>query len=287
MHVAISLGNADVNPVPGGTPEDIERIHFDLIRRLFEAGHVLVYGGDLKPTGLSEKLLELGRKHAVEADGTPADPTTRLRNAVAWPIHLNYSAEELAAAGLTGVFENYDPPADVELTEEQKTTFAKPDTPEHRVWWSRSFSSMREQLNRTLDARVIVCGRGIGSSGAIPGIFEEALCALRAGTPLFIVGGFGGVAVPILEALSTGTTSVFTREAQHAHPPMAEFYAYLDSIGRGDLADFESMVGEMHKAGIAGLNNGMSAAENEILFSSTDWSVVADLLIEGLGRLQD
>ena len=38
MHVAISLGNADVAPAPGVTNDDIHRIHMDLARRLFEQG---------------------------------------------------------------------------------------------------------------------------------------------------------------------------------------------------------------------------------------------------------
>jgi len=286
MNIAISLGNADVAQVPGVTNDDVQRIHFDLVRRLLENGHVAVYGGDLKPTGLSEQLIDIAAAAADDPDAVRQNPETRLRNGVAWPIWLNYSDDDLATLNLGAVFENFDPPAELGLDESQRATFVPPDTPERRVIWSRSFSAMRAQLDRTIDARLVVVGRGIGSSGAVPGIFEETLVALRGRTPLFLVGGFGGVAVSLIEALTNGTTSVFTRETQAAHPGMAEFYEYLDQVGQAELADFEGMVGELHAAGLAGLNNGLSEEENQTLFSCDDWDKVADLLIDGLARLQ-
>ena len=285
MHVAISLGNADVAQVPGITPDDVQRLHFDLVRRLFEHGHVAVYGGDLKPTGLSEQLIDIAAGAADNPDAVRQHPETWLRNGVAWPIWLNYTEEALATHRLGAVFENFDPPAELDLDDAQRTTFIPPDTPERRLLWSRSFTAMREQLDRTIDARLVVVGRGIGSSGAVPGIFEETLVALRSGTPLFLVGGFGGVAVPIIEALTEGTTSVFTRDAQSAHAGLAEFYAHLDRLGRAELADFESMVAELLAAGLAGLNNGLSEEENRMLFTSNDWAAVADLMLDGVARL--
>lgn len=285
LHVAISLGNADVAPAAGVTPADITAIHLDLASRLLERGHVLVYGGDLKPTGLSGQLVELACTHTTDPEAVREHPERRLRNGVAWPIWLQYDDAQLGKHRLAKVFERYDAPDELELDDDQKATFVKPDTSEHRLWWSRSLSAMREQLDRTTDARVVVCGRGIGSSGAIPGILEEALVAVRHGTPLFLVGGFGGVAVPLIEALTTGRTKVFRRDVQVAHPPMKDFYAYLDSIGRQELADFDGIVRTLHEAGIAGLHNGLTEAENRTLFTSTDWPAVAALVLEGLARL--
>lgn len=287
LHVAISLGKADVAAVPGIGPDDIERVHLDLCKRLLQRGHVLVYGGDLKPTGFVEELIGLAAESADDPAAVRRAPEQKIRNGVAWPIHLQYDAADLARRHLAAMFERYEPPEDVELTPEQRTTFVPPDTPQRRFWWSRSLTAMRERLDATTDARVVVCGRGIGSSGAVPGIFEEAVIAVRAGTPLFLVGGLGGVAVPLIEAVRRGTTDVFTRAAQCAHPPMAEFYAYLDRIGRGDLADFAGMVKSLHDAGIAGLGNGLTAAENERLFTERDWPTAAELLLDGLDRLQD
>ena len=286
MQVAISLGNADVAQVPGVTNADVERIHHDLVKRLIQRGHVAVYGGDLKPTGLSETLIDLATQVVSDPDAVRANPETCLRNAVAWPIYHNYSDEDLATHNLGAVFENFPPPASMGLSDADLGAFVPPDTPERRVLWSKSFSHMREELDKSLDARLVVVGRGIGSSGAVPGIFEETVVAVRGRTPLFLVGGFGGVAVSLIEAFTKGTTAVFTREAQLSHPPLAGFYDYLDAQGMSELADFEGMVKELHDAGVAGLNNGLTAEENEFLFTSNDWNAVAELMLDGLDRLK-
>ena len=126
-----------------------------------------VYGGDLKPTGLSEQLIDIAADAADDADAVRRNPETRLRNGVAWPIWLNYTDEALAEHNLGAVFENFDPPAELGLSADQLGAFVPPDTPERRLLWSRSFSSMREQLDKTIGARLVVVGRGIGSSGAV------------------------------------------------------------------------------------------------------------------------
>ena len=141
LHVAISLGNADVAPAPGVTPADIERIHLDLVRGLLEQGHVAVYGGDLKPTGLTEQLIDIAADCADDPAELRQRPERAIRNGVAWPIWLKYGADDLAPLRLEAMFERYDPPAELDLDAEQRATFVPPDTPERRLWWSRSLSS--------------------------------------------------------------------------------------------------------------------------------------------------
>ncbi len=287
LHVAISLGNADVAPIDGVSNEDVHRAHMDLARGLLQRGHVLVYGGDLKPSGgLSEELLGLAAEASPLGAGARDAPERWVRNGVAWPIHLRYRQEDLAPLKLQRAFEFFDPPADLALDDAARQTFVPPDTPERRVWWARSFRAMREQLGGTLDARVVVCGRGIGSSGAIPGILEECVVAVQQRTPLFLVGALGGVAVPLIEAFTQGTTTVFTREAQRAHEPMGALFDYLDANGLGALADFEAIVRQLHEAGVEGLCNGLSREENERLFTGRDWPASLELFLNGLERLR-
>ncbi|MBN1608463.1 MAG: hypothetical protein JW940_17660 [Polyangiaceae bacterium] len=45
-----------------------------------------------------------------------------------------------------------------------------------------------------LAARILIGGKVSGSSGFAPGILEEAVLMLERGTPLYVLGGFGGVA---------------------------------------------------------------------------------------------
>ncbi|WP_158219814.1 hypothetical protein [Ideonella sp. A 288] len=52
-----------------------------------------------------------------------------------------------------------------------------------------------------LSARIVLGGKTKGYSGFIPGVFEEASLALERGIPLYVLGGFGGAAEALAEAL--------------------------------------------------------------------------------------
>jgi len=52
-----------------------------------------------------------------------------------------------------------------------------------------------------LDARILLGGKLSGYSGFLPGLFEEALLAMENSVPLYILGGFGGSAGALSEAL--------------------------------------------------------------------------------------
>ena len=77
------------------------------------------------------------------------------------------------------------------------------------------------------DAGVKRIDAGFSQSGAVPGILEECVIAVEQRTPLFLIGALGGVAVPLIEAVTQGTTSVFTRQAQRAHEPMGASYNFV------------------------------------------------------------
>ncbi len=277
LHVAISLGKADAEKVPGIGTLHVDDAAFALARHLIARGAVLAFGGDLKPGGFTLKLLSL------LPYGSP--PERRLRNGVAWPIWLNQPAAELAEHGLTRVFERYEAPADLDVSDAQKNAFFQPDTPERRWMWARSFTSMREALRATTHARVVFCGRVIGSSGGVPGIFEEARLALRARQPLYLIGGYGGCAKALIDALLTGKSALFTKARQTTGPAMAD-YSFLDRTGRAATADYDAFVAEIHRAGIAGLNNGLSEAENRVLFATEQLPVMIALLLQGLRQVR-
>jgi hypothetical protein len=55
-----------------------------------------------------------------------------------------------------------------------------------------------------VSARVALGGKLESYSGFLPGIFEEALVTLRCGVPLYILGGFGGAATCLADAMLSG-----------------------------------------------------------------------------------
>ncbi len=71
-------------------------------------------------------------------------------------------------------------------------------------------------------ARVMLGGKVNGYSGFLPGLFEEALASLERGSPLFVLGGFGGAAEAIACALldpPAQRREVFTVEWHRANNP--------------------------------------------------------------------
>lgn len=59
----------------------------------------------------------------------------------------------------------------------------------------------QSQIIPRLSARVFLGGKTIGYSGFLPGLFEEALLSLEQSIPMYILGGFGGSAGVLKDAL--------------------------------------------------------------------------------------
>ena len=60
--------------------------------------------------------------------------------------------------------------------------------------WARGLTAMRRTMLLQSDARIVLGGRVEGYKGRLPAVAEETLLSLRAGQPVFVLGGFGGCA---------------------------------------------------------------------------------------------
>lgn len=118
---------------------------------------------------------------------------------------------------------------------------------------------MRNVMTRESDARIILGGRVHDFKGRMPGVAEESLAALRAGQPLFLLGGFGGCARDIAEDLGLAPSGSTTR------PPWP---------GRGNFAGFTA----------GNLNNRLDAEENAILATTVHVDQAVALILRGLLR---
>ncbi len=292
LQVGLSISNSPDLADMGLGPSHLQDAMLELARYLLVQGARLAYGGDLRPGGFTEQLLELvwaydSQKREDELIVSPALradlASQRLANYVAWPIHLNYSKAILAQHHLQGVFKFIDPPEDLKLSEAQQAEKVPPDTPEHRYWWFRSLTAMREQMANDIDARVVLGGQIRGYAGGIPGLVEEVLLALRRSQPVFLLGGMGGCTRVIIDAIEGRRPRELTVEYQREIVGYSEFLDYSrqrpDAVG----IDYEAMVDELRQAGVAGLNNGLSDAENRELFETPHVPVMVCLVLKGLG----
>ena len=179
----------------------------EFARFLLAGGASLSYGGDLRQGGFTRVLFELlAAYRAISGEDSPP-----VQSWLAWPIHLDLTEEQQADwAGLVE-FHKIPPPAIAGIDPAAKLP---PTTPENRVAWARSLTAMREQMNGQVDARLFLGGQlgslGVRGLGRYPGLAEEALFALRAGKPIYLVGAFGGCTEAIIAALRGEKPAAFT-----------------------------------------------------------------------------
>jgi len=260
----------------GLSPVHLEDAMVECARHLLAQGASLAYGGDLRPGGFTTILFELARSH------NRAGGKERIHNFLAWPIHLRLD---------TAVWHEYldeihvyrlSPPSHLGIDEK---VYVAPDDAAGRYVWARSLTAMRQEMSQKTAARVLLGGQVTEFKGKYPGLFEEALLALRSGKALYLVGGFGGCTRSIADALKGGTPEAFT-EAFQSHEPLhkglVERYRADAAVTKTTAIDYAAELQFLKAKGVAGLDNGLSNDENEILFTSKNLPEIVYLLLKGL-----
>jgi SLOG cluster2 len=150
---------------------------------------------------------------------------------------------------------------------------------------------MREAMNAETDARIFLGGQvgslGVRGLGKYPGLAEEALIALRSQKPVYLIGAFGGCTEAIIAALHGEKPAAFTETERLTDLGVCKAFNLFNSQISGDTEpiDYKVLTAEFETIGLAGLNNGLNANENERLFTSAHLPEVIALVLRGLGRL--
>jgi hypothetical protein len=259
--IAISVSNSpDLGPL-GMSDAHLQDATAEIARHLLALGARIAYGGDLRQRGFTEVLFELVARHKRDAD--EGDGRSAVLSYLAWPVHISKPAHDLARyeeelAGLATLLLLDE--AGVPMTGAGRRDLPprKPRSQE----WSDGLTKMRERMNTDSDARIIAGGQVEGYQGSMPGIAEEAIIALRAGRPLFILGGFGGCAADI--AVSVGLMEGHETERR----------------------DWENrwLFDDVH---FDQLSNGLSIDENRTLASTPHVDEAIALILRGLLRLEN
>ena len=256
--VAISISESPDMAILGLAKEHLDDAMTEVARHLLAMGARLMYGGDLRPGGFTELLFELVMRHRRDAEA--GDDRVGVSNFLAWPVHVNLPPEQVKqlSEDLSGVAELVCLAADgsVMSPEERQRLAPRPATDDE---WAAGLTAMRNVMTRESNARIVLGGRVQDFKGRMPGIAEESLAALRAGQPLFLLGGFGGCARDIAEDLGLAPTGPIPR------PPWP---------GRNDFAGFTAR----------NLNNGLDAEENAILATTVHVDQAVTLILRGLLR---
>jgi len=291
LTVALSVSGAEDLGRYGLRTAHLDTILLDLSRYLLVAGVRLAYGGHLGTDGYTLRLVDLLRDPIVEhLRGAPTteQAAPELVTYLPWPMLV--SVRDEARLGPLVDVQRCSRPSDID--ESLDPAFVPTpdveipsDTPVRRFAWARGLTAMRERQTTELGARVVVGGKlgrlGTPYLGRMPGVLEEALLAIRAPRPVYLVGAFGGCARLVLDALD-GIERVELTSAYHQAQPHAPEMKKLYTDRSVTWDEFESIAAELKGCGISGLKNGLTVEENRELATSRSAERIVELVLHGL-----
>ncbi len=271
--VGISVGTEPAVREHGCTDAHLLDATLQFARYLLACGGTFAHGGDLREKGYTRQFMQLVRQH------NRAGEKARLLSFLSWPRkNLNKKLEADYRPRVK--FIPVAPPADIAA----ETRKRKLSDDRRAYVKARCFTQMREEMNARLDARVVLGGKLTGFSGRCPGILEETLLALERGLPTFVLGGFGGCAEAVGQALLGKRPKVLTEKHQRSAPRYDAVFRQFQAEVPELAPDYSASVDFLRREGLEGLDNGLSRAENERLLVSVNLDEITTLIFKGLGR---
>ncbi len=291
LGLSLSPGDSPELTSLGLSPLHVEDATRVIARQALAAGATLHYGGTLAPGSLTEALFEMIA--AYNRDGLKLPP---LVNHTPWPWFEEVDTAWLAKRRRMLDMRRCEPPDDA------RAFAAAPGpghvgrltaTPEGRFALARSLTRMREQAAEAVQARVALGGKPHDFLGVLPGILEEVVLAIRRSRPVYVLGGFGGAARLVAEALGGGQPEALSLDWQQR---LSSLYGDMLAVHAREHTrapvtvppppDYAAVVSELNAYGVAGLSasNGLSEDENRALFTTASVDAAVSLLMRGLTR---
>lgn len=241
-------------------PDHLVRLAQDLARHLLARSTTLLYGGDLRPGGFTEFILDEARVLKERL----GDAKPHIENHLAWPLYVSDQEMTAWSARYNQVMEpiEYDIPGDV-ADDLDKGTFLPPNTPRNSYVWSRCLTEMRKNSIYSSTARICAGGKLTGYKGKMPGVLEEIVLGLNAQKPIFLLGAFGGVVDDVCKLLLTADVpESLTEKWQLSHN---EGYSELQELARakGHDSDYTAITEFIRKHSISELSSRCGLEENE------------------------
>jgi hypothetical protein len=288
VSIGISISETDAVELKalGFSGFHLQNAMLEIARQCLAQGAKLVYGGDLRPDGFTENLLELVRYHndALKKEFNP------VVNYLAWPLKPTLNVAWAAQNKDALQIKEIDAPPDLKQAGLIKEIPRGGDISAIPGYvWARCLTAMREELVTQTQARIMMGGRMLGYKGKYPGLVEEALLTLAAGKPLFLLGGYGGATRVIIEALQGRKPKQLTQDYQCTSISYAALMReFNQQIIKQQLPhapiDYEAVTKTFADIGISGLNNGLNDEENRTLFATINNEEAIGLILAGLAN---
>jgi len=241
-------------------PDHLVRFAQDLARHLLARSATLLYGGDLRPCGFTEFILD----EAKILKDRLGETTPHVENYLAWPLYVSDLEITAWRAKYNQVMETVECAIAGDVTDDlDKETFLPPNTPQNLYIWSRCLTEMREKSISSSTARICAGGRLTGYKGKMPGVLEEILLALNEQKPIFLLGAFGGVVGDVCRLLlNADVPESITENWQITHN---EGYSDLQELARshGHGCDYEAITTSISSHSVSELASRCGLDENE------------------------
>lgn len=274
--IGISISETEDLSHLGYSVEHLQDAMVEFARHLLIQGAQLVYGGDLRQGGFTQILSDLSFQYR--------DITQYKKQCVfnysSYPIYLNFTkADELELKKNRVKLVKVEPADSVKIV---TNNFFVPDSFENKSDWADSLTRMRTEMNNFTDARIFIGGRTKGYSGAMPGLLEESLIALRSHKPTYLIGTYGGVTQQVIKALQGLEASKISTKYQKEDQ---EYAVFLDKY---DKINYNEMVDELMEFGVKAIseNNGLTPDENMILFNTKNIPEMVFYVLKGLKNVK-
>ncbi len=286
--LGVSLSESDTWSEIGLTAAHQSDISFQIALQLILLGAKVHWGGDLRPDGFGRQL-----QWIVEAY---QHPSRAPQDHVALLVPFTPSAEHALDRAAVSMRRRF---ADVCLLPSPVASIAQaePHSAEGRALNALALSAMRSELAELCQVRILLGGGVKKFQGLYPGVAEEGFASVRSGRPIYVVGGFGGAASMVYEAIvapsSKGASGLLG--ACRTNGPAADLHVrsaherLVAMAGKPELAfEPESMVRTLSALGAEGLaeRNALSIEENERLATTQDLHEILELLIKGIAAVR-
>lgn len=280
--VGISVSdNEELNEL-GFSNIHLRDITIEITRQLLINGAVMVYGGDLRNEGFTEIISELAYQYRSKNEGTK----NHFINYFSFPIYHNLKkSHRLEFKKNRTEVVTIAPPSELGRVEEK---FIQPDTPENNYIWAKSLTHMRHKMISNSDARIFIGGKTNNYLGKMPGIIEEALIAFQLKKPVYLVGGLGGAAKEIINAIQ-GIQFSFHQTEFHLDNEYKNFKSYYNEHTPNDPIDLAKVENYFQNICLDNLSelNGLSVEENKRLFTTPHIPEIIFYIFKGLKRVNN
>lgn len=276
--IAVSVSDTEDSYKCGISNLLLHDLIMELARYIIINDGALVYGGDLRKEGYTQSFKDIARNYKKQAETDSSK--TFFTNYFAWPIYLEIkdNKETLADFKYSRVKTEFVEPPDINGLDKNK--YLKPDTFEHKIILAKSLLKMRQEKEQNTDAIIIAGGKKSGFKGFRPGILEEFIEAVKMGHPVYLLGGYGGMAKIIADVLYEKLRVNDFKEILFEDENYKSFInSYNESSpDKINLDNAYSMIKESKSL----VNKGLSAEEQRTLMYSNNIIESVELVFKGL-----